>query len=334
MSLKSFSVGAACLLMTSGTAFAQKSLAEAEDQIGARFTNGIVAQVEDRIITVGDVRREIEPLINQIINTSKDEADFHKNLEQYEDQVIQNLVDQVLIVKDFYSDEKRRIPAHYIDSEIKERMITQFDNDRSKFLAYLHAIGKTQAEYRQMVTEDMIVGYMRGQKRKSQTIVSPVRIENYYTENRDQFYQEDGVHLRLIRLARIADENPAVLQQTAETIMQKLRNGADFGALAKEYSQDSRKNQGGDWGWIARTDLRQELGNIAFSLEKGQFSEPVKLDNEIFILFLEDKRLAGIQPLDEVRDQIEHTLISQMGREAQERWLERLRRDAYVRYYN
>lgn len=304
--------------------------------VGARFENGIAAIVEDRIITVGDIRRTIEPLIQQIRAQSRTQAEFRRNLEKVEDQAIQDEIDKVLIVKDFYSDEKRKggIPQHYVDNQLEEELITQFDNDRSKFLAYLRAIGKTHREYRQMIEEDIIVGYMRGQKRKTVTVVSPAKIENYYTQHRDAFYQDDGVHLRLILLKQIADEDPALLNQTAETIMQKLRDGADFAEIAREYSQDSRKKSGGDWGWIARGDLREELANAAFSLEKGQFSEPVKLENEIFILFVEDKRLAGIKPLEDVRDQIERILLSQMARESTERWLERLRRTGYVRYFN
>jgi peptidyl-prolyl cis-trans isomerase SurA len=302
--------------------------------IGARFANGIAAVVEDRIITVGDIRRKIEPLIPDILNSVKSQAELDQAVRTLEDQVIQNLVDDVLIVKDFYSDEKRRIPESYVDNEVRERLVTDFDGDRAKFLAYLRSIGKTHLEYREIVREEMIVGYMRQQKRKSQSIVSPVRIENYYTENRDKFFQDDGVHLRLIRLTQVADESPAVLQQTADTIMQELRSGHDFGALAKQYSQDNRKAQGGDWGWIAKKDLRDELANAAFALNAGQFSDPIKLDKDIFILFVEEKRLAGIKPLDEVRDTIERTLVSQMARESQERWLERLRRSAYVRYFN
>lgn len=307
---------------------------ESEPEIGSRFSNGIAAIVEDRIITVGDIRREIEPLLPQIRLQSRNEAEFKKNVEEYEDEIIQNLVDQVLIVKDFYSDEKRRLPETYVDEQLDERIATQFEGDRSKFLAYLRAIGKTQKEYRKMVREDIIVQVMRSQMHKSQTIVSPVRIENFYTENRDRFYQSDGVHLRLIRLAKIADEDDSILQQTADTIEKRLDEGAEFADLAKEYSQDVNKKDGGDMGWHPLSELREELANAAFALEPGEHSKPIHLGDDIYILYLEDKRLAGIQPLDKVRDQIERILVSQMAREAQDRWLERLRRDGYVRYFN
>ena len=47
----------------------------------------------------------------------------------------------------------------------------------------------------------------------------------------------------------------------------------------------------------------------------------------------EDRKFAGIQGIDEVRDQIERILVQQMGRASQERWLERLRRNGYIKHY-
>jgi peptidyl-prolyl cis-trans isomerase SurA len=324
------SIGFAALCFLAQLAAAQTN----SDPVGARFANGIAAIVEERIITVGDIKREIEPLLPQIRSQSRTEAEFRQNLEEVEDDIIQNLTDQILIVKDFYSEEERRIPKSFVENEVKERIITQFEGDRSKFLEYLKAIGKTPREYRDIVREEIVVSYMRGQLRKSQSIVSPVKIANFYEENQERFYQGDSVHLRLIRLAQLADENEAVLEQTADTIIEQLKGGASFEDLATQYSQDTRKKQGGDWGWINREDLKPELADVAFSLEKEAFSDPIRTENDIFILYVQDIREAGVQPLTEVRDQIERLLISQMARDAQERYLERLRRDGYVRYFN
>jgi peptidyl-prolyl cis-trans isomerase SurA len=325
-----FPIGFAVHCFLTQLAVAQSS----SDPVGARFANGIAAIVEEKIITVGDIRREIESLLPQIRSQSRTAAEFSQNLEEVEDDIIQNLTDQILIVKDFHSEKKRRIPSSIVENEIKERIITQFEGDRSKFLEYLRAIGKTPREFRILVRDEIIVSYMRGQLRKSQSIVSPVKIEKFYAENQERFYQGDSVHLRLIRLAQLADENEAVLAQTADNIIGQLKEGASFEDLATQYSQDTRKKQGGDWGWINREDLKPELADVAFSLGENKFSEPIRTGNDIFILYVEEKRQAGVQPLAEVRNQIERHLISQMARDATERYLERLRRDGYVRYFN
>lgn len=329
------SVGSSTLFAIVGlVSVSQAAEIDSNSQVGARFENGIVAIVENRIITVGDVRREIQPFLETIVKEARNEAEFRMALEQTEDLVIQRLVDDYLIVKDFYSDDKRRLPSSVVDNEYQEKLMTMFDGDRSKFLAYLKAIGKTRLEWRNMLTEDIIVMVMEGQKQKERSIISPVKIENYYMQNRDRFYEGDSMHLRMILLKKVTDESDAVLQQTADTIMRRLHDGADFAALAKEFSQHTSRERGGDMDWLARNDLRGELADVAFSLEKGEYSEPIRLDNQIFILKLEDKHLAGIKPLAEVREQIEQVLAQQLNNEAREAWLERLRRNAYVRYFN
>jgi len=303
------------------------------DGLNLRFANGIAAVVEDKVITVDDVRREIAPLVGQLQRDARNERDFNEKLEQLQDDVIQNLIDRVLIVKEFRKDDKKHIPDSFIDNRIADIQAEEFDNDRSKFLAYLRSRGETLREYRKEVEEDIIYSYMRQEKRKSQSVISPVKIETFYKENKDRFYQEDGVHLRLIQFTRAAGESDADLRAKANLVMARLKAGEKFEDLAKEYSQDSRRAKGGDWGWQKRSDLKPEFSEPLFALKKGETSEPIMLPEGCFILYCEDRKYAGIQPIDNVRDQIEQVLQQQMTRNTQERWLERLRREGYVKHY-
>jgi peptidyl-prolyl cis-trans isomerase SurA len=188
-------------------------------------------------------------------------------------------------------------------------------------------------DYRKEVEEDIIYNYMLHQQHKSQSIVSPVRIEQYYKENKDRFYQDDSVHLRLIQLSRVSGATDGDLRGQADAILLRVKSGEKFEDLAKEYSSDSRRAKGGDWGWMKRSDLKPEFSEPLFAVKKGECSEPVILPEGCFLLYCEDRKYAGIQPLDEVRDQIERILVQQMGREFEDRWLERLRRNGYVKHF-
>ncbi len=312
---------------------AQTQTKSADTSLNFRFANGIAAIAEGKVITVEDIRREIAPLVQQLQREAKNEQEFNQKLEALQDDVIQNLIDRVLIVKEFYSDEKRRIPESFVDNAVSENIITQFEGDRSKFLAYLRSRGLTQREYRREVEEDIIYSYMRGQQRKSQSVVSPVQVETFYNENKDRFFQEDGVHLRLIQFSRkdgISDEG---LRAKAEAVKTRLAAGESFESIAKDVSDDSRKARGGDWGWQKKSDLKPAFSDPLFALKAGQATDPIILPEGAFVLFAEERRYAGIQPIDEVRDDIERTLIQQMGRQSQERWLERLRRNGYVKLF-
>jgi peptidyl-prolyl cis-trans isomerase SurA len=335
-------IGLSLLLASAPFAAAQQKAAApdiAKDSLDMRFADGIAAIVEDKIITVDDIRNEIAPLIPQLQKEARNEKEFNEKLEALQDDVIQQLIDRVLIVKDFNKpkdgDEKnrRQVPASVIDNYIAEQQITQFDGDRSKFLAYLRSRGKTLRDYRKEVEEDIIYDYMRQQQRKSQSIVSPVKVETYYKENKDRFYQEDSALLRVIQFTRTNNETDAQLKAKAEMVLQKFREGEPFAELARQYSQDTRRNKGGDWGWTKRSDMRKEFSDILFSLKKGEVSKPILVPEGCFLLYVEDRKYAGIQPLAEVRDEIERILAQQMTRQAQERWLERLRRNGYVKLF-
>lgn len=303
------------------------------DNLNMRYANGIVAIAEDHIITVDDIRREIGPLVPEIQKQSRNEKEFNEKLEALQEDVVQNLIDRVLIIKDFHSDEKRKVPASYVDNAVAETIITQFDGDRSKYLAYLRSRGISQKDYRKEQEDDMIYGYMRQQKAKSASTISPVKIEAFYAENKDRFYQEDSVQLRLIQITRAPGDSDDVIRNKSGTIVSELAAGADFGDIARKYSQDSRKGKGGDWGWQRRSDLRKEFSEVIFNLEKGQRSEPLIMPEGAFIFYVEDRKHAGILPLDEVRPDIERALVQQGSRQATERWLEKLRRNAYVKHF-
>jgi len=305
----------------------------ADDTANLRFANGIAAIVENKVITVDDIRREIAQLIPGLQRESRNEQEFNMRLEALQDDVIQQLIDRELIVKEFYSDEKRRIPASYVDNMMAEELINQFEGDRSKFLAYLRDRGITHREYRREIEEQIIFSYMRSQHRRAHNVISPVQVQAFYDENRERFYQEDAVHLRLIQFTRKAGVSDEDLQRQVNAVQARLRAGDSFANIAREMSDDSRRTRGGDWGWQMRADLKEEFSQPLFELKAGEASDAIILPEGAFVLYAEERRYAGIQDINDVREAIERELSAQLTRQAQERWLERLRRNGYVRLY-
>ena len=140
--------------------------------------------------------------------------------------IIQNLIDRELVIKEFRKvkpgmKEVRRIPDNYIDQEIASQEHDEFDGDRPKFLAYIRSLGMTQNEYRKKVEEDIIFRYMLGQQRQSQSIVSPVKIETYYNENKDKFMQPDSIQMRLLQLKKKEGESTEELRARLAAILAK-----------------------------------------------------------------------------------------------------------------
>jgi peptidyl-prolyl cis-trans isomerase SurA len=263
---------------------------------------------------------------------SRNAQEFSKRIDELSKEVLQNMIDRIIIVK--AAEEKGLLlPESYIDQEYDEVIDRDFGGDRSRFLEYLRARGETARDFRRNIYKRVVVNAMRAETRRSQSEISPERIEEFYVKNKLRFYQEEALHLRQVILTPMASEGLVPLRQTAKEVINELDSGANFGDIARKYSQDEMSRKGGDWGWIERKDIRKELSDIAFGLEPTQYSQPIEIGGTIFILFAEDKREEMIQPVAQVRDIIENVLVGEIARETQEKWLNDLRNDAYVRYF-
>ncbi len=125
-------------------------------------------------------------------------------------------------------------------------------------------------------------------------------IEQYYQTHADEFKQEKQVRARHILV-----ENEA----TAKKIAAKLKDGADFVALAKESSSCPSSAKGGDLGFFTRDRMVKEFADVAFKLKKGETSDPVKTKFGYHIIQVTEIKEAGVTPLAEVKTAIENKLI-------------------------
>lgn len=296
------------------------------------FRQGIAAEVEDTIITFEEIRREMAPLIPGIRESSRSRAEFNRQMEELYLEILGSLVDRAIILREFRNREFN-IPQSFIESRMDQILAEDFEGDRARFHEFLRNQGKSVREFRRQVHEDIIIGAMRSERRRSQSQISPERIERFYNENKLHFYEEESVRLRVIMLRPLADESPDLMRQQIERVMDELARGTPFAEVASRFSQDPRRDRGGDWGWVLRRNLRDEMAEAAFDLNVGEYSDPITVGNQTFIIFVEDIREEGIQPLNEVRERIEQILAQQLARQDQQQWIERLRRNAFIRYY-
>ena len=101
-------------------------------------------------------------------------------------------------------------------------------------------------------------------------------------------------------------------EEEALGLIEKLKNGADFSALAKEFSTGPSGPKGGDLGYFGRGQMVPDFEAAAFNLEIGTFSsQPVRTQFGWHVIKLEDKRVAAPATLDEMRGQIANSLSQQ-----------------------
>lgn len=98
-------------------------------------------------------------------------------------------------------------------------------------------------------------------------------------------------------------------EEEAKKVAKELEEGGDFAELAKEYSQDRGGANGGDLGYFTRGQMVKPFEDVAFEMETGKLSDPVKTQFGWHIIKVEDKRNRQPPSFDDVKDQITASLV-------------------------
>jgi parvulin-like peptidyl-prolyl isomerase len=115
-----------------------------------------------------------------------------------------------------------------------------------------------------------------------------------------------------------------------QEIRQKIVEGADFGLMAKTYSEDSKASKGGDWGTIERDNFKPLLSDAAFALEPQVVSQILEDEKNYYLLWVDAVQRGSVTPLEEVREEVDNLVGLKKRKDAHEKWISRLRENANI----
>jgi peptidyl-prolyl cis-trans isomerase SurA len=302
----------------------------------AEVLDGVAAIVNKDVITISQVRELIgsrERSLREVYSGS----DLANKVKEMRLAALKDLVDRQLIIQEFKKMQEKgaNIPDYVIDDRIQTIIREEFGGDRSAFVRTLQAQGYTVTRFKDIEKEKIVVQAMRQAKVSEDFVISPTQIQNFYNKNKASYMLPEQIKLRMIVLREGGGSDVSGTEnksQTADEIRQKLVAGAEFPRMAEMYSEDEgTRDSGGDWGWVERNTLNEQLSSVAFALRPGQISPVVKLANSYYIILVEAKKNASVKPMSEVRDEIEKNLIQQERMKTQQRWIDTLRAKAYIK---
>ena len=292
--------------------------------------DGIAAVVNDDVITFSQVRELVGPHERQIRETLKGEAMIEK-IKETRLQAVNTLIDRQLILQEFKKN-KFTIPDYVVEDRVQAITREEFGGDRTAFLRTLAAQGYTLDRFRQLELEKVIVQAMRAQLVKANVIIPDAKIREAYNKNIAEYTSEEQIKLRMLVL-RGGSSDADNRRKMLEEIRGKIVAGAPFEDLARMYSEDSTQEQGGDWGWINRRTLNESLAKVAFNLKPGEVSKIIELSGSYYLLYCEAKKATTVKPFNEVRDELEKKLVQAERQKAQEEWIAKLRKKAYIKVF-
>src|SRR5437660_1542645 len=294
--------------------------------------DGMAAVVNGEVITFSQVRALSAPE-ERVLRQQYKGPDLEKKLTELRQLALKDLIDRRLVIQAFKK-ESFEIPDHIVDQRVNQIIRESFGGDRNTFVKTLEAQNYTMGEFKQKEMEKFIVGAMKSHNIKTNSIISPIKIDEYYRKHRDEFTSKEQIKLRMIMISGQKDTASAPAQkELAEEVLGKLAGGAEFEQMAQMYSEDSTKENGGDWGWIERKTLAEPLEKFAFNMPVGRISNIIDYAGNYYILKVEDKHGGSTKSLTEVRADVEKKLVQEEAQQIQERWIASLRQKAYIKTF-
>jgi peptidyl-prolyl cis-trans isomerase SurA len=230
-----------------------------------------------------------------------------------------------------------------VDERQVDEYISNFEQANgmtdAQLRAQLQSQGHTYEEFRKHARLELQKMIMIQKEVRGKVNISPDEVKAYYDAHPGEF----GVGKESFKLAQILIAIPAnatpdqvvAARAKAESIRQQLLAGADFGKLARQYSDDDSKSQGGELGDFSRGEMIDAIQNAIDHMKVGDISEPIRTDHGFHIVKLEAHDQVGVKPFSDVSGQIREKLVSQKAQQQFGTWVDSdLVKQHYIETFN
>ncbi len=164
--------------------------------------------------------------------------------------------------------------------------------------------------------------------------VSEEEVKKYYEARKELFTEPEKLRLHAILLSVDPSSPPQaweLAKKEAESIVKRLRQGADFEESAKMHSQDSSSSKGGDMGYLHRGMIPEELQSSIDKMKLNEISDPVAVLEGITIIRLTDRTQSKLRSYAEVAERARGLLLREQQDATWKKFLEELRIKSKVR---
>jgi peptidyl-prolyl cis-trans isomerase SurA len=254
----------------------------------------IAAVVNDEVISMFDLVSRV-----RMVMISSNIPDTPENRKRLEPQVLRQLIDEKLELE-----EAKRQNVRATDAEIKaalDQIEKQNKMQPGQLNQFLQARGLDRTALVDQLTASIVWAKLV-RRMASETIeISDDEIDTEMKQLKEHANDPES------RVAEIflSVDNPAQdaeVKQLAERLSQQMRQGAQFSAVARQFSQSATAAVGGDLGWLRPGQLPPALGKAVSGLQPGQLSPPIRTGGGYYLLLVVERRNGVLDTQDATYD--------------------------------
>ena len=258
-----------------------------------QLADGIVATVNDQIITGLDLRQRMLMLIIQTQVQPTEE-----NLPSIQQEALNRLIEERLQMQ-----ELTRYDVQISDQEVNAElaaMAREAGITPEDYLVFLQRSGiRPDAMRENLRTEigwqQLVSGRFGSRSRVSRNQVEQAMRQITEAAAKPQYL----IGEIYIEAARVGGMQEAV--NGATQLVQQMVQGAPFQAVARQFSAAPSAVRGGDAGWVVQGSVTPTLQQALDTLEVGQLSNPIPVEGGVYIIYMRDKRTGAATNLVQMK---------------------------------
>ncbi len=315
----------ALFILTVPAAFAQES--------EARVIDEVVAQVNDSVITLSQVKREMSGAIDSFVKEGKTPEDAKSQIEGKQGELIANIINEELILQK--GKEINGLEAE-VEAQVNQRFLEIMKQEKIKTLDALYkAMEENNVDpqdlrenMRRQYTRDMVM--QREVDGKVYNALTSKDIKSYYEANKAKFTKPETITISEIFLS-FAGRDEAAVRDKAKQIVTQARGGADFAKLVEENSdRPDAKQSKGKIPMLNAKDLDKTFAEPLKNVKVGGVSEPIELSEGIEILHVDARANASSESFFDEQEVRKAITIERIPDE-RKKYMTTLRADAYIK---
>jgi peptidyl-prolyl cis-trans isomerase SurA len=300
----------------------------------SRTVEEIIARVNNEIVT----RSEYERARASAEDDARQECQGHCTPEQLSAVVddkrknaLRDLIDQSLLVqrcKDMGISVEPEVIKRLDQIRIQNKLDSMEDLEKA-----VSSQGLNWEDFKNNVRNQLCTQRVISSEVGSHITIGDDEVQKYYNDHKGEFKRPEQVALRAIEVntSGKTPEEVAKLKEKAELALKRVKDGEDFGEIAKRFSDGSTAKDGGGYlGTYKRGELSKELEDRVFKMKRNDLTDVIETKQGYLILQVLERYEEGEQPLDRVRNEIMDKLYTQKMEPALREYLKTLREQSYV----
>ena len=303
------------------------------DLTATKTVEEIIARVNNEIITRSEfekARVAAEEDARQECQAKCTPEQLRNDIEDRQKNTLRDLIDQSLLVqrgKDMGLNVEPDVIKRLDQLRLQNKIDSMEDLEKA-----VSAQGTNWEDFKNNIRNGILTQRVISNEVGSHINIGKEEVEKYYNAHKAEFVRPEQVALREIEVStegKKDDELPE-LKKKAETALKRVKDGEDFGEIAKRFSDSSTAKQGGYLGVYKRGELSKELEEIVFKMKKNELTDVMDTRQGYLVLQVLERYEAGEQPLKKVENEIMDHLYTERMEPALRNYLKTLREQSYV----